>query len=179
MKLHAPIPDLAHAVRDKRAFIAMLRAEFAIDWHGFHGAAHWARVARNGRLLCRASDANPRVVGLFALLHDLRRENEGHDSRHGARAADFIREIADEHLLLDRDELAQLCDACIGHSEGELSRNPTIAACWDADRLDLGRVGTRPDVKFLSLDAARQPQLMAWAGRQSIAWVNGWRRSRR
>ena len=131
------------------------------------------------RILCRESGANPRVVGLFALLHDLRRKDEGSDPHHGPRAAAFIREIADEHLLLDREELAQLCDACIGHSEGELSRNPTIATCWDADRLDLGRVGTRPQARFLSLDAARHPQLMAWAWRQSIAWVNGWRRSRR
>lgn len=179
MKQPAPIPELASAVRDKRAFVALLRREFAIDWDGFHGAAHWARVARNGRILCRESDANPRVVWLFALLHDLRRENEGSDSQHGPRAADFIREIADEHLLLNREELEQLCEACIGHSGGETTKHPTIAACWDADRLDLGRVGTRPHARFLSLEAARDPRLMAWAWRQSEAWVGQWRRARR
>jgi uncharacterized protein len=180
MKRPAPNPELADAVRDKRAFVAMLRAEFAISWHGYHGAAHWARVARNGRILCRASGANPRVVGLFALLHDLRRRDEGSDPQHGPRAADFIREIADEHLLLNHEELdQQLCEARVGHSEGELSRDPTIAACWDADRLDLGRVGKRPSARFLSLEAARDPRLMAWAWRRSEAWVNHWRRSRR
>lgn len=169
MKRPASIPGLASAVRDKRAFVAMLHREFAISWHGLHGAAHWARVAHNGRILCRASGANPRVVGLFALLHDLRRRDEGSDPQHGPRAAIFIREIAGEHLLLDREELAQLCDACVGHSEGELSSDPTVAACWDADRLDLGRVGKRPSERFLSLEAARQPALMDGAYRRSIA----------
>lgn len=83
MKRPAPIPEFASAVRDKRAFVALLRAKFAIGWHGFHGAAHWARVAPNGRILCRASSANPRVVGLFARLHDLRRKDEGSDPQHG------------------------------------------------------------------------------------------------
>lgn len=176
MKRPAPNLELADAVRDKPAFVAMLRAKFALDWHGFHGAGHWARVAHNGRILCRASGANPRVVWLFALLHDLRRRDEGSDPQHGPRAAAFIREIADKHLLLDREELEQLCEACIGHSEGETTKHPTIAACWDADRLDLGRVGTRPHAKFLSLEAARDPRLMGGAWRQSEAWVNHWRR---
>ena len=70
-------------------------------------------------------------------------------------------------------------NACIGHSEGDTSSNPTIAACWDADRLDLGRVGKPPSARFLSLEAARDPRLMAWALRQSEASVNQWRRSRR
>lgn len=147
-------------------------------WRGFHGAAHWARVARIGSLLCGSSDANLRVAGLFALLHDLRRENEGRDAGHGARAAAFIRQIADEHLLLDREELAQLADACVGHSEGLLSKDPTVAACWDADRLDLGRVGIRPRADLLSLPAARHPELMAWAHHQATAWLSRHDRSR-
>ena len=36
------------------------------------------------------------------------------------------------------------------HSDGELHMNATIQSCWDADRLDLGRVGKRPYPKYLS-----------------------------
>lgn len=159
------------ALRDKRAFTALLRAEFGLRWHGFHGAAHWARVARNGAILCaRTPAANPRVVALFALLHDLRREDEGGDPGHGPRAAAFVRTIACEHLRLGAQELAQLAEACDGHSDGRLHDDPTIAACWDADRLDLGRVGKRPHPARLSLEAARDPALMEWAYRQSRAW---------
>jgi uncharacterized protein len=159
-------------IRDKPTFAALLRTHFAISWHGFHGAAHWARVARNGRELCRREPAaNPRVVHLFALLHDLRRQDEGRDIEHGPRAAAFIREIADEHLLLDPGELDRLCEACIGHSEGETSADPTIAACWDADRFDLGRVGKYPRPELLSLPAARDRALIAWAHRAATGWL--------
>lgn len=162
-------------IRDKRAFAALLTAHFTMgrrSWHGYHGAAHWARVARHGRELCRREPAaSPRVVHLFALLHDLRRQNEGSDPEHGPRATAFIREIASEHLRLDPGELDRLCEACTGHSEGETSTDPTIAACWDADRLDLGRVGKRVRAELLSLPAAREPALIARAHREATAWV--------
>ncbi|MCA9790206.1 MAG: hypothetical protein KC910_00365 [Candidatus Eremiobacteraeota bacterium] len=34
--------------------------------------------------------------------------------------------------------------------------DPTIATCWDSDRLDLDRVGVDPDPAFLSTAAARK-----------------------
>ncbi len=40
------------------------------------------------------------------------------------------------------------------HSVGEVLTNPTIQSCWDADRLDLGRVGMIPSPKFLSVEAS-------------------------
>jgi uncharacterized protein len=39
------------------------------------------------------------------------------------------------------------------HSEGAVHADPTVQTCWDADRLDLGRVGVMPDAKFLSAHA--------------------------
>jgi uncharacterized protein len=39
------------------------------------------------------------------------------------------------------------------HSDGEVSTDKTIQTCWDADRLDLGRVGIFPSPKFLSQEA--------------------------
>tara|TARA_B100000315_G_scaffold79959_1_gene73252 strand:- start:616 stop:768 length:153 start_codon:yes stop_codon:yes gene_type:complete len=32
----------------------------------------------------------------------------------------------------------------------------TIATCWDADRLDLGRVGADPNPKYLFSDEAKR-----------------------
>jgi uncharacterized protein len=43
----------------------------------------------------------------------------------------------------------------------------TIQACWDADRLDLGRVGTTPDPARLWTAAARDPEMFRWAGQRS------------
>ena len=43
---------------------------------------------------------------------------------------------------------------------GRLSRDVTIQACWDADRLDLGRVGERPNPTYLGTKAARDPEFI-------------------
>jgi uncharacterized protein len=43
----------------------------------------------------------------------------------------------------------------------------TIQTCWDADRLDLGRVGTTPDPARLCTAAARDPEMLRWADRRS------------
>ncbi len=45
--------------------------------------------------------------------------------------------------------------ACDGHTDGKTSDDPTIGACWDADRLDLCRLGDRIDVRALSTAPAR------------------------
>ncbi len=46
--------------------------------------------------------------------------------------------------------LGLLINAMRFHSDGELHTDATIQSCWDADRLDLGRVGKRPHPKYLS-----------------------------
>jgi len=33
--------------------------------------------------------------------------------------------------------------------------NATVATCWDADRLDLGRVDIKPDTRYLFSDEAK------------------------
>ena len=44
----------------------------------------------------------------------------------------------------------------------------TIQTCWDADRLDLSRVGIRPDPKKLCTKAAKDPAMISWAYERSI-----------
>jgi hypothetical protein len=40
---------------------------------------------------------------------------------------------------------------------------PLVQICWDADRLDLARVGTLPQSAKLCTDAAREPEFFAKA----------------
>ena len=42
------------------------------------------------------------------------------------------------------------------HTHGQLIDEPTIGTCWDADRLDLGRVGTEPEARYMSTDFGRE-----------------------
>jgi len=154
------------------ALLDHVRREFQLDWHGIHGAAHWARVRHNGLALARSTGADTRVVELFAFLHDVRREHDGHDRLHGERAADLAREICGKLFSLDRHAMRLLEIACRDHSEGKTRADPTVQTCWDADRLDLGRVGIRPAPQYLCTHAAREPEMIAVAYGRSVA---GWR----
>jgi uncharacterized protein len=108
------------------------------------------------------------VVELFAFLHDSCRQNDGHDPEHGARAADFARSLHGLAFTLTDNELVVLLVACQGHTHGRNSDNVTVQTCWDADRLDLGRVGIRPLAERLCTETARNPETIEWAYRRSI-----------
>ena len=120
-----------------------------------HGLVHWERVGRNGLdLTANTEGADADVVLLFALFHDSMRLNDGHDPEHGQRGGVFARELR-KLLPLDDDRLALLQEGCAGHTDGLVSADPTIGVCWDADRLDLPRVGITPDAALMSTDAGR------------------------
>ena len=148
--------------------IRVIRQQFALDWHGIHGAPHWARVRENGLRLAKITGANTRVVELFAFLHDSRRMADGYDPDHGSRAAEFAYALAGAVFDVASEELDLLMTACQGHSDGLTEGDITVVTCWDADRLDLGRVGIKPHPSKLCTDAARDPEILQWALHQSM-----------
>jgi len=154
---------MANAILTRR-LVERLRSELRIDGHGIHGAAHWARVRWNGLRLARHTGADPRIVELFAFLHDSQR-HDGGDHRHGPRAAVVAAKLNGRYFHLDDDDFDLLTWACEQHTGGGTEAHATVQTCWDADRLDLGRVGIRPDPARLCTEAARDPALLreAWA----------------
>jgi len=137
--------------------------EYTLPWDGFHGIAHWARVLENGLRLVEETGAQIEVVQLFAVLHDCQRLNEGDDPDHGPRAAELSRELRGVVFRLPDREFRLLHRACAGHTHERTHPDVTIQTCWDADRLDLGRVGMTPDPRYLSTDVARRPETIQWA----------------
>jgi uncharacterized protein len=137
--------------------------EYALPWYGTHGLSHWARVLENGLRLAEETGANIEVVQLFAVFHDSRRVNEGIDDGHGERGAELALALRDEWLALSNDDFGLLCEACVGHTDGETDADITIQTCWDADRLDLGRVGICPEPNRLCTMTAKQPEVLKWA----------------
>ncbi|CAN5629854.1 hypothetical protein BH09VER1_BH09VER1_14730 [soil metagenome] len=125
-------------------------AQYAGSLYSIHGPAHWRRVEQNGLLLAERTGADVTVVKLFAVFHDSRRLNEGTDEGHGARGAIYAAEVRGTLFSLDDARFALLREACIGHTDELHSDNATIGTCWDADRLDLGRVGIIPDGAYMS-----------------------------
>lgn len=151
-----------------RAVIAAVRAQYRLHWDGIHGRAHWERVRENGLRLAGRTGARTDVVELFAYFHDACRHNDSHDPEHGARGADLARGLAGSAFDLDLEGLALLVEACTGHTRGGTVAEITVATCWDADRLDLARVGTTPRPERLCTDAARDPAIIAWACGRSL-----------
>lgn len=139
---------------DRTGLLRALRASFLLDWHDIHGAPHWGRVRYHGLKIGSRVGANLLVVELFAFLHDSCRREDDVDPRHGARAADYAFALNGRYFFLAHLELEQLQEAIRHHSDGGMHPNPTIQTCWDADRLDLGRVGITPSRQLLSAAAA-------------------------
>ncbi len=146
-----------------------MRAEYRMDWDGVHGYPHWVRVHENGLRLAEMTGANRVVVELFAFLHDICRQNEEIDAGHGQRAAEFAVQLPYVRSLLSDHELDLLRQACADHTSGLTEADITVQVCWDADRLDLGRVGIRPDPQRLCTQAARLPEILEWAYRRSLS----------
>ena len=120
-----------------------------------HGPKHWRAVAQVAALLlAEAPEADSRSLFIFACLHDTQRLNHGTDPEHGARAAMVLDEL--EHGL-NPERLERLRLAIRDHSgAGSTSHeDPTIGACWDADRLTLDRVGIRPEHRYISTPTVR------------------------
>lgn len=135
--------------------------EFALsNWElgETHGLSHWERVERNGILLSTKngyirSDVNIKVVRYFAYLHDKCRFDNWTDIEHGIRAAEMLHTIRDTILKDFTDEEVSLLEkACKYHTTEHRTGNPTIDICFDADRLDLGRVGIIPDPNKMATD---------------------------
>lgn len=148
--------------------IQIIRRQYPLPWRGIHGVVHWARVLENGLRLAEVSGARLNVVRLFAVFHDCRRFNEDDDPNHGRRGAEFAATLRGAAFEMSDEDFELLRTACIYHTSGRTAGDVTVQTCWDADRLDLGRVGIKPDPQYLCTDAARDSKTIAWAYQRSI-----------
>jgi len=123
-----------------------------------HGKWHWEKVEKNALSLAKKTPKADRlVVQLFSLIHDVKRENEDHDPEHGRRSALYAKELFElGKLPISEEQLSKLMEACKHHNDGKVTDDPTIGVCWDADRMDLTRVGIIPDPKLLSTKAGKE-----------------------
>jgi uncharacterized protein len=151
------------------AIIYDILQKYALPVRGVHGVVHWARVLENGHRLAAVTGANIQVVTFFALFHDSRRVNEYSDFGHGYRGAKYARSLRGKLIHLSDSDFELLFEACRLHTDGLTEGEITVQTCWDADRLDLGRVGITPEPDRLCTGAARE--LLDWAnGRATLGY---------
>ena len=153
------------------ALIDLLRGEFQLDWNGAHGVAHWARVRVNGLRLALHNGADMRVVEYFSFLHDACRRNEHRDPGHGQRAATLAHAIRPTHIALDDEAFGLLVTALEGHTHSTGHDSLTVCTCWDADRLDLARVGITPDPQRMCTHEGKDPAMIARCTEAARAWL--------
>lgn len=141
--------------------------QYSLPLFGTHGITHWARVLENGLRISNETGANEKVVILFAMLHDSRRLNESIDPGHGRRGAELAKTLRGSLFEVSDLEFDLLYEACVSHTDGKTEGDITVQTCWDADRLDLGRVRIWPKPKHLCTEFAKNPEIIAWANQRS------------
>ncbi len=148
--------DVMIAIHGWEELQRRLLAQFRLGAGSEHGPAHWRRVASFGLKIAEETAADPTVVRLFAMFHDAGRVDEEHDPGHGTRGAALAVRFHRQGLLdLEQRRLHLLLEACDAHTETVRHTDPTIATCFDADRLDLARYGMKVDPRFLNTAAAK------------------------
>lgn len=149
--------------------ISTISNQLAINPTGIHGLSHWARVLDNGLRLAAVNGADTAVVELFALFHDSRRLHEDADPEHGPRGAELAAQLHGSLFHLDPAQLEVLLTACRLHTAARSQDNLTVQTCFDADRLDLTRLGKVVDPQYLCTIAAKDPATITWASERSMA----------
>lgn len=157
------------SVIDYQALLVAALGQYLLSPRDIHGVSHWARVLENGRRLARDTGADPEVLQCFAILHDSRRYDNNRDLQHGPRAAEFAATLRGSLLRpLDGAAFELLRFAISEHTRGSIDGDVTVCTCWDADRLDLYRVGIVPSPKWLCTSAARDQATIDWAVQRSL-----------
>ena len=144
-----------------------IKKHYRLDWYGTHGIIHWSRVYENGVRLSEQEGVNLKIVQLFSLFHDSQRRRENRDENHGNRGAQLALRLRD-YCQIDDEEFAILVHACAFHTTARNHEDVTIQVCFDADRLDLGRVGTKPDPRYLCTPLAKEKEIIEWGYRKSL-----------
>ena len=138
-----------------------------------HGVAHWTRVHRYGLLLAdslKLSEKEKIAIALFGFTHDLARTDDGGGNQHSIAGAKYVQYVTDTLFSDFPNSTVDIVKVAIRyHSDGmnaeealyELpiagssnwSRESVlnmIGCCWDADRLDLLRLGIMPNESKMS-----------------------------
>jgi uncharacterized protein len=155
------------AMLDLLPFLPEIASQYTLDPTHIHGLSHWARVLENGLRLAEQEGGDLTVISLFAIFHDSCRQNQAWDPGHGARGAALAEKMLQGHPQVNPHQLTLLAAACRDHTDGLIDAELSIQICWDADRLDLARVGISPQPERLCTPAARDAGQLDWANHRA------------
>ena len=105
--------------------LTAIQRQYRLHWFGTYGVIHWSRVFEDGMKLAEQEGVNRRVVQLFSVFHDSRRENENRDKHHGRRGAELAEELRSYCPVTD-DEFELLITACSLYTHTLTHENITV-----------------------------------------------------
>lgn len=136
-----------------------------------HGEAHWKAVALTGLFISRLTGgASMPFLYVFAMLHDMCRLNDDHDPAHGERASMLFARLVmhpgvqgfGPYEPATEDMIYALAHH-VGAPHARDHANLNVGICWDADRLNLWRVGVRPDPAYLTTEVGQSSGASAYS----------------
>jgi uncharacterized protein len=143
------LPRLEQVLDEYRVYglhAEVAETNFRLSSTSLHGPMHWDNVWHLAQGIYDVTeDPDMVVVARFCAYHDCGRANDGRDPEHGHRSAELA--IYDG---LTKEQAEKLRFAIEKHADGLLTEDPTIGLCWDADRMDLRRVGVLPHPDYMS-----------------------------
>ncbi len=119
-----------------------------------HGISHLRRVAILSGRLANAVGEDVESAVVMGFLHDCARRNDKNDIDHARDSEVLARGLIERfysHLDVDR-----ICEAIAGHADGEVTSDPFTGCLWDADRMELKRIGRTIDLDLLSTKVAKR-----------------------
>lgn len=122
--------------------------QFYIKDSFIHGIPHWSRVFYYGDILSDFNSLDIENIAYFSIFHDSRRFNDFEDPDHGLRGADFFRTF-DKIIKLKNEQKEIIYEACKIHNYQKQSDSFEVGVCLDSDRIDLTRVGIKPNNDYL------------------------------
>jgi uncharacterized protein len=128
----------------------------AFDIKGIHGIQHWISVRNYGLKIANTNRANKEIIQLFAWFHDIGRVANKGDYQHGSRSVEIMDSIYKKLFYIGADEYEVLRFAIKYHTDTIHYSNITVGTCWDADRLDLCRIGRIIDPSLLNSEEAKR-----------------------
>ena len=119
-----------------------------------HGLPHLRQVALVAGRFAAHLGEDVEAAMVMGFFHDCARIHDGGGTQHAHDSAQLARPIITADF--PHFDVARLCDGIAHHADGTITDDFLIGCLWDADRLDLRRLGITPNPRLLSTPIARR-----------------------
>lgn len=119
-----------------------------------HGVQHLRQVAFLAGRFAYSLNVDYKTAIIGGYLHDCARSDDGGGNSHAHESAFLAKRIIETNW--SSTDIDKIFYAIYYHADGLNTNDPFIGCIWDADRLNLVRLGLIPKVELLSTEFAKR-----------------------